>query len=71
MCEGKMGHILNGHFIKKLTHLIALCNCAFKFRVFITFLQDICLIRHVTCDNHASYEFVCILYAHKKYFHNS
>jgi len=56
---------------KKQTPLIALYNCAFNFRVFITFLQNVCFIRHITCNNHTSYEFVCILYAHKKYFHNS
>lgn len=66
-----MGAHIELAFCKKQTPSIAQYNCAFNFSVFITFLQDICLILHITCDNHVGYEFVCILYAHKKYFHNS
>jgi hypothetical protein len=72
----KWGHILKVRFIKKngthikrafykKTPLIAFYNDAFNFHVFITFLQNICLIRRITCDNHACYVSVSILYAHK------
>ena len=74
--KGKIGAHIKGAFYKKSgthikrafykkTPLIAFYNDAFNFHVFITFLQNICLIRRITCDNHACYVSVSILYAHK------